>query len=312
MDTPRIVVQGSMLFDFFTKAKELPKVGQTVLGNYFGMFSGGKGSNQAVQLARLGAEVYMIGRVGCDFMGDFLLDKLRSEGMDTAYIVRDDSIHTGLCAVHIDERGRNDIIVVPLANTHCCREDVLKAESLISSAEIVLCQLETTVEAAYCAMELANRHGKPAVLNPAPAVEIPQEMVRWAYLFTPNETEAEFYSGINQNDFAPEIWRELAAERLRELGASRILITLGKDGCFYYDGKDKIHYPAFAVNAVDSTAAGDAFNAALAYALAMKKNIPEAIRYANGAGSLAASRFGSQASLCNIAELEALLKERSK
>lgn len=308
----RILVQGSMLFDFFTKAKALPKVGQTVLGDYFGMFSGGKGSNQAVQLARLGAEVYMVGRVGCDFMGDFLIDRLKAEGINTSYIICDDSINTGLCAVHIDEMGRNAIIVVPLANTHCCKDDVYKAESLIATADAVLCQLETTVEAAECTLDLANKYNVPVVLNPAPAVNVPDRMFEKAYLITPNETEAEFFTGIKINEYPQEEWRELAAKRLHDMGAKRVVITLGANGCYYSDTDNSAYYPAFEINAVDSTAAGDAFNAALCFTLANKKSLPEAISYGNGAGALAASRFGSQVSLCSFEELDSFLKERRK
>jgi ribokinase len=157
MQKPRIIIQGSLLFDFFVKARQLPKPGQTIMGHSFGMFSGGKGANQAVQLARLGAEAILIGRVGLDFMGEFLIDRLLEEGMDITYIVRDDSISTGLCAVHVDDTGCNDIIVVPQANTHVCRKDVLAAKKEFATADLVLLQLETPLDAIQCTMELAAK-----------------------------------------------------------------------------------------------------------------------------------------------------------
>ena len=309
MKQVRVVVQGSLIFDFFAKAKVLPKVGQTVSGTDFGMFSGWKGANQAVQLARLGAKVHMIGRVGCDFTGDFLLEKLQAETIDTSFILRDKETSTSLCAVHIDEEGRNAIIIVPLANARCAAADVETAEKEIAVADILLTQCETTTEAMEAAVTLAAKFGKPVVLNPAPAVKVEPEILEKIFILTPNETEAEQIAGIAQGAFEPPEWRKRAAARLREMGAKRVIITLGADGCYYSGDGEELYVPAFPIKPSDSTAAGDAFNGALCYALAMGKGVEEAIRYGNAAGAIAASRFGSQASLCTMKELSSFLTE---
>jgi ribokinase len=309
MKQVKAVVQGSVIFDFVTKAKVLPKVGQAVIGTSLGMFSGGKGANQAVQLARLGAKVHLIGRIGRDFTGDFLLEKLRAECVDTSFVIRDEESSTSLCAIHVDEAGHNAIIVVPQANARCRAADVEAAEEKIAAADVVLTQLETTKEAMEAVVNLGIKHGKPVVLNPAPASTVAQEILEKVYILTPNESEAEQLSGISQEEFEGPVWRELAAKRLHELGVKRVLITLGVDGCYYSDAKKRRHVPTYSLKAEDSTGAGDAFNAAFCYALALGLPIDEAIRYGNGAGSLAASRFGSQASLCTIDELNVLLAE---
>jgi ribokinase len=308
MKAVKAVVQGSIIFDLITKAKVLPKVGQAVIGTGFGMFSGGKGANQAVQLARLGAGVTMIGRIGTDFMGDFLLERHREEGINTEYITRDKETATSLCAIHVDEQGHNDIIVVPQANGRCSAADVETAERSIAEADVVLTQLETTTEAMEKTVELGAKYGKPVVLNPAPAAKIPSEVLKRVFLLTPNETEAEEISGIGQDQYDAEEWRKRAAGKMHDLGAERVIITLGEAGCYYSLKGKEFFAPAFKIKPEDSTAAGDAFNGALCFALAQGKTVEEAMSWGNAAGALAASRFGSQASLCTMAELVSFLE----
>jgi ribokinase len=310
VETVKVVVQGSLIFDLITKAKVLPKVGQAVIGTGFGIFSGGKGANQAVQLARLGAGVTMIGRIGCDFMGDFLLERHKEEGINTEYITRDKETATGLCAIHVDEQGHNDIIVVPQANGRCSAADVEAAEQSIAEADVVLTQFETTTEAMEKTVELGAGYGKPVVLNPAPAAKISSELLKRVFLLTPNETEAEEISGIGQDQYNAEKWRKRAACKMHDLGAERVIITLGEAGCYYSLRGKEFFAPAFKIKPEDSTAAGDAFNGALCFALAQGKTVEEAMRWGNAAGALAASRFGSQASLCTMAELVSFLEKR--
>jgi ribokinase len=308
MKKVHIVVQGSLIFDFITKAKVLPKMGQTVVGTDYGIFSGGKGANQAVQLARLGANVTMIGRVGGDFMGDFLLERHEAEGVDTSFIIKDKEAGTSLCAIHVDEEGRNDIIIIPQANARCGAADVEAAAERIAAADIILTQLETTPEAMEKTVSLGAKYGKPVVLNPAPASKIPGEILKNIFLLTPNETEAEMISGIRQSEYSEGEWRKRAAGTFHDLGSERVIITLGAAGCYYSAPDKELFVPAFKINAEDSTAAGDAFNGALCFALARGKTVEEAIRWGNAAGALAASRFGSQVSLCTYDELESFLK----
>jgi ribokinase len=308
MNKVNVVVQGSLIFDFFTKAKVLPKLGQTVVGTGFGMFSGGKGANQAVQMARLGAHVTMIGRVGCDFMGDFLLERNRAEGVDTTFITRDRETGTSLCAVHVDEEGHNDIIIVPQANACCSSADVEAAGERIAGADIILTQLETTHEAMEKTVSLGVSYKKPVILNPAPVSKISPEILKKVFLITPNETEAEGISGICQSEYSEAEWRKRAAGALHDLGAERVIITLGAAGCYYSLPDKEMFVPAFAVKAEDSTAAGDAFNGALCFALGQGKTIDDAVLWGNAAGALAASKFGSQVSLCTLQELEEFLQ----
>jgi ribokinase len=312
MKQVRVVVEGSLIFDFMTKAKALPRVGQALLGTGFTMGSGGKGANQAVQLARLGADVCMIGRIGVDFMGDFLLEKLNAEKIDTSFIIRDKESSTSICAIHVDEQGRNDIIVVPLANSRCCAPDVDVAEKRIAEADIVLTQLETTNEAMEKTVELGVKYGKRVVLNPAPASPVRSEILKKVFLVTPNENEAEEITGIMQGDYPAEEWRKRAASSLHEQGAKNVILTLGEAGAYYSSEGKELFVKAFTVKPEDSTAAGDAFNGALCYALAVGKSMEEAIVWGNAAGALAVSKIGSQSSLCNMEELSAFLKNNCK
>ena len=309
MKQVRVVVQGSLIFDLTAKAKALPRVGQTVLGTGFAMNSGGKGANQAVQLARLGADVSMIGRVGVDFMGDYLLEKLRGEKIDTSFIIRDTESSTSFCAIHVDEEGRNAIIVVPLANSRCRSFDVEAAEKRIAEADIVLSQLETSNEAMEKAVELGVKYGKRVILNPAPASPVRSEILKKVFLVTPNEREAEEISGVMQSDYPAEEWRKRAVSSLHELGAKNVILTLGEAGAYYSSEGKELFVKAFTIRPEDSTAAGDAFNGALCYALALGKSVEEAIVWGNAAGALAASKLGSQSSLCTMEELSALLKK---
>jgi len=305
----RVVVEGSLIFDLMTKAKTLPRVGQTLLGTGFAMGSGGKGANQAVQLARLGADVTMIGRVGADFMGDYLLEKLKGEKIDTSFIIRDKESSTGICAIHVDEEGRNDIIVVLLANSRCSAPDVEAAEKRIAEADIVLSQLETTNEAMEKTVELGVKYGKRVILNPAPASPVRSEIFNKVFLVTPNEKEAEEISGVMQGDYPPEEWRKRAASSFHEQGAKNVILTLGEAGAYYSSEGKELFVKAFKIKPEDSTAAGDAFNGALCYALALGKSVEEAIVWGNAAGALAVSRIGSQSSLCTMEELAAFLKK---
>lgn len=306
---PRIVVIGSLIFDFVARAERLPRRGETILGTGFGMFTGGKGANQAVQAGRLGAEVYMVGRVGDDFQGERILKSLSESGVNTNYIKVDKNVGTSVCCIHVDSNGDNDIIISPDANMACTNEDIDEAEKVIISADLVVFQLEIPIPVIEYAMEKVSKRGIPIILNPAPANKVPRNLFAMAKIVTPNETEAEVFSGVAFFNGGSSIWEEMAAEKLLELGPETVIITLGKRGAIIAEKEKRKTIPTFNhVKAVDTTAAGDAFNGALAVALAEGKDIDEAVIFANAAGSLAASKHGAQSSLCNRAELEELLK----
>jgi ribokinase len=308
---PRIVVVGSMIFDFVAVADRLPRKGETVMGSHFGMHTGGKGANQAVQAARLGADVCMVGKVGCDFMGDKILENLKNEGINTGHIKRDPNVPTAACCIHVDAEGNNDIIISPGANMTVQPADIDDALEEIYKADMILLQLEIPLETIMYTAGKAAEKDIPIILDPAPAAEIPDLLFKMAMYVTPNETEAEFYSGLRIGDNDLGMWAEKASQKLMSLGAKNVIITLGKQGAYYAAQENHKRFKTFEdIKAVDTTAAGDAFNGALAVALSEGQHINDAIVFANAAGSLAASREGAQSSLCRRDELEKLLSSR--
>lgn len=310
---PRIVVVGSIVFDCVAKADRLPRKGETVLGQSFGMFSGGKGANQAVQAARLGAEVYMVGRVGQDSLADHVLKNLKASGVDTRYIKQDPSVATGACCIHVDAAGDNTIVIVPEANLACSPEDVDAAREVLATADILLCQFEIAMPTVAYALEVAAELGVRVVLNPAPAQPVSNGLCSRATVLTPNETEAELLAGVplpsgESNARASSDWEIEVSSRLLGMGPQAVVITLGNRGAYLANGAGGRLIPAYQVSPVDVTAAGDAFNGALAVAMAESREMTQAIAFANAAGALAATRAGSQPSLATRREVEDFLR----
>jgi ribokinase len=308
---PRVAVVGSIVFDCVAMAERIPRKSETVLGRAFGTFSGGKGANQAVAAARLGGEVFMVGRVGDDARAEFVLDSLRTSGVDTRFVKKDPSVGTGACCIHVDAAGDNSIIIVPLANLAVTPEDVDAARDMLATADVIVCQLEISFSTVAYTVELANRLGVKVILNPAPAGPIPPELISRATIVTPNETEAEFFAQVplpdeEQGGASPE-WAAAAAEKLLAQGPRTVIITLGRRGAFLATGGKQLLVPSFQVTAVDSTAAGDAFNGALAVALAEGRDLEPAIVFANATGALSATRAGAQSSMPTRAEVDTLL-----
>jgi len=293
----RIAVAGDLLYDCFAWADRLPRMGETVTGYQNGFYQGGKGGNQAIAAARLGAETWMLGKVGQDERGDFLLSELQKNGVHTEDVIVSEQVPTGTCCVLVDSQGHNAIIVVPLANEQITDAEGEGFRRRIAQSDAVLCQLQIRQETLLQVLRAARKASRLTVLNPAPAKHLPEEAFALADYVTPNETETEFYTGLPRESLSLADWCEEASKRLMELGAKRVLLTLGEHGAYYQDGKQCFLVPAFQVDAVDSTAAGDAFNAAFTLKIAMGDAVKNAIVYANGAGALTASRRGSQPSL---------------
>lgn len=304
----RITVIGDLLYDCFIWADRLPREGETVTGYKSGFFASGKGGNQAVQAARLGAEVFMIGKVGRDERGRLLKDTLRSNGVRTDFVFEDPMESTGTDCVMVDRTGRNAIVVAPNANARITPEEVRSARELIESSDVLLCQLQINEEAITEALTVARAAGVITVLNPAPARAIPDAYYDLVDYFTPNETEAEFFTGRYQNAFSPEEWRAETVRAFREKGIRNLVVTLGAEGALFADRERIFHVPAFRVRAVDSTAAGDSFNAAFSLGLAEGKPVSEAVRLGCAAGALTASGEGSVPSLPDRKELEEFLR----
>lgn len=299
---PRIVVVGSSNTDLVVRAPSLPAAGQTVLGTSFFRAAGGKGANQAVAAARLGARVAMVARVGGDEFGETSLANLDREGIDTTFVVRDPDAPSGVALIVVGEEGENAIAVAPGANARLVPEDIDRAAKEIEAADILLVQLETPLPAVAHAVGLAKDAGVPTVLNPAPAAALDLRILRDLSVLTPNVGEA---IALAERKGSGVDAARVAAQQLRAAGVRRVVVTLGREGVLLEgDGMSAV-LPACSVAAVDTTAAGDAFNGALAVALAEGASLFAAAEFANRAAALSTTREGAQPSLPTRAEVEA-------
>jgi ribokinase len=298
-------VIGSVNRDLTMLVPRLPRAGETVIGGTLLVDRGGKGANQAVAARRLGADVRMVGCVGEDDAGDDLRDALAVEGIDVQGLVTVPDAPTGTALILVDAEGRNQIAVASGANHRLTIDIVRRQEATIAWAQVLLCQLETPLPAVRCALELARDHGVTVVLNPAPAQPLGDDVLVLVHYLTPNEVEAAMLSGIEARDLASA--RE-AAERLVSRGVRRVVVTLGQEGALVCDGGPTLHFPAFPVQAIDTTAAGDAFNGALAVGLAAGGTIEQAIPLASAAAALTCTKRGAQASLPGRGEVERFLQ----
>ncbi len=303
---PRVVVIGSANVDLTVRVERLPHLGETVSGGEFYTSFGGKGANQAVAARKAGADVKFLAKVGSDQNGDAIIENLEDLGLSSEEILRDESRHSGVAIIMVDGMGNNAIAVAPGSNRNLTEEDVLRAEPHISWGQVLLAQLETSLPSVREALRLARTHGLVTILNPAPAHHLPREILSLADILTPNEVEAATLTGIDVHN-ADEATR--AARKLLESGAKQVIVTLGKEGCCWARRDCAQMFPSFSVAAVDSTAAGDAFNGALACAVAEGCSIEEAIRFGSAAGAIAVTRRGAQGSLPIRDEIVNLLEQ---
>jgi len=299
---PKIVIVGSSNTDMVVRTEQLPLRGETVLGEKFIMTAGGKGANQAVAAARLGAEVTFVARLGRDMFGEQALAGYQAEGINVDYIARDDTEVSGVALIVVDKSAENIIAVAPGANGRLSPADVALAEPAIKAADCVLLQLEIPLETVRAAIELAQRHKVRVILNPAPAQKLPDQLLRLVDVLTPNQSEAANLAGFSHYK------AEDVLTLLYSRGPRSVIITLGSRGCDVLAGVKRQHVPAFPVEALDTTGAGDCFNGALAVALARGLKMVEAVQYANAAAALAVTRFGAQASLPTDDEVQQFLQ----
>ena len=295
-----ILVVGSINMDLVINVDEMPKKGQTILGENFNQIPGGKGANQAVAVARLGGNVAMIGKVGQDNFGNKLIQTMNSDGVDTSFIKSEKDISTGVALITVDRSGENSIVVAPGANYEIEKKDIDKAKKLIEYSKIVITQLEMPIEIVEHTLSKAKENGKYTILNPAPAQVLDRDIIKNIDLLTPNETELEILSGINIKN--EEDIRK-AAQKLIDLGIKELIITLGDSGCIYVNKNTFKKYDAYKVVPVDTTGAGDSFNAAIAVGLSHEKDIDEIIDFALKVGALAVTKEGAQSSLPYIDEV---------
>ncbi len=296
--------------DMVVSCARFPEPGETILTDDLTMFPGGKGANQAVACARLGGTVQFLGKMGSDVFRPRLLESLEADGIDTNHVLVDAESSTGVALITVNGEGENQIVVVSGSNMRLTPEDVEAERALFDEADVVLLQLEIPVETVAKAAALAKAAGATVILNPAPACELPESLLRNVDILTPNESEAAQLTGIRVTDRATA---EVAARKLRAQGVQHVVVTLGADGALLVTGDAPFapaerveHVPAREVQVVDTTAAGDAFNGALAYALAAGRDLDDALALANTVAAYAVTQRGAQTSMPAMADLAAV------
>lgn len=293
MSLSKIVVVGSSNTDMVIKTEKLPSPGETKLGGTFFMNAGGKGANQAVAVARMGAYVTLVTKVGKDIFGKMAIDGFKKESINTRYVLIDEETPSGVALIMVDDQGENCIVVAPGANAKLLPGDIRTVKN-ITEADIILMQLEIPIETITDIVKRAKSNNQKVILNPAPAQKLDDELLNGLYMITPNETEAAILTGITVRD---EATASHAAKVLLSRGVQNIIITLGPAGAYVKSGRVSKIVPVKHVKAVDTTAAGDVFNGALAVAISEGTNIEDAVIFANKAAAISVTRFGAQTSI---------------
>ncbi|MBL8793000.1 MAG: ribokinase [Planctomycetia bacterium] len=305
----RIVVVGSLNVDFVLALDRFPAPGETVPGRDFNLFPGGKGANQAYGAARLGGQVSMVGQVGHDTHATWLKQHLAAGGVDVAHVTADATVTTGVAVIGVEAGGQNRIVVVPGANGTLGTSQLAALPSMLAPGDLLLLQLEVPLETVTAAARLARAAGATIILDPAPALPLGRELLACADYVTPNETELAALTGSPAKTLSREEAATQAAQ-LRALGAARVIVKLGAAGALLLSAAGEHFWPALPVEAVDTTAAGDAFNAAFACALSTGQSEIEAGRFAVAAAACSVTRRGAQPSMPTRAEVDELLRQR--
>jgi ribokinase len=306
----KIVVVGSLNMDLVVRMPQIPHPGETLLGGVFKTFPGGKGANQAVAAARLGAHVTMIGCVGGDAFGQEMRDTLTAEGIDTTHVLVHAESATGVALIQVDSKGQNSIAVASGANFQLTSADVEKAMQSIGNFDVLVMPLETPLETIYTAAKIASSCGAKVLFNPAPAQVLNSDLLELVDVLLPNEYEVALMTGLPPLQSAADV--RSAAEKLLSLGVKNLMVTMGSQGAMLFDGKMESQIPACPVQAVDSTAAGDCFVGALAVGLCEGKSLLSAAEFASAASAISVTRDGAQPSLPRREEVLQFMNERSK
>jgi len=301
-----ILVVGSLNADLVVRAPRFPQPGETISGHDLQVIPGGKGANQAVAASRLGANVSMLGRVGRDNFGDFLLNNLKSNKVDNQLVQRDDA-STGTATIIVDANGQNSIVLSAGANGKVTSADVEHASFL--DFKLLLLQLEITTPTVLHAAQRAKENGVTIILNPAPAKEIPDKLIALADFIIPNETELSLLTGMEVTDISST---ERAARKLFERGAINVIVTLGSKGVLIVDKNRSRQVDTYKVDVVDTTAAGDAFIGGFAVGLIQGKSIEDTTKFGCACGALATTKFGAQPSLATKEEVERFMSLRGE
>lgn len=306
---PRICVVGSSNIDLVVKSQRLPSSGETLLGGEFLMVPGGKGANQAVAAAKLGAEVYFVAKLGDDIFGAQSFANFKKEGVNTKYVTRTKKALSGVASIAVDKAGNNTIVVAPGANHMLSPQDVKRAEQDIALCGAVVAQLEIPMETVEFAARLANKFRIPFILDPAPAQKLKPKLLEMTDVIKPNETEAKILTGIEVTDAKTA---GKAARNLLARGVKTVIITMGAKGCFVVNNEINEFFPAKKVKAVDSTAAGDAFVGSFAFCIAQGRTILEAALFANDVAALSVIKMGAQSSMPSMKDVENFVKFSKK
>lgn len=304
-----IVVVGSNMIDLLSKIPRLPKTGETIVGDFFHSGFGGKGANQAVMASRLGAKVKIITKVGDDVFGKMTKENYKILGISSNYIFTAKGAASGVSPILVEPSGKNMIVIIPGANLLLNSDDIKLASRLISEAKIIISQLEVRDEPIIEAFSIARKYGLTTILNPAPARILPKELISLTNILVPNETEAELLSGIeinNNNDI------EKSAKILFDQGVEHVILTLGEKGAYLFDNENNQYFPAYKVDAIDSTGAGDAFIGCLAFYLARGNGLIPSIQFANIGAALSVTKIGTQVSFPKMAEIIAFQKDNKQ
>lgn len=295
-----VVVVGSANMDIVVSTDHFPAPGETILGKNFGMYPGGKGANQAVCSAKLGSRTYFIGRMGKDVFGDKIVESMRTHGVILDFCRFGEDESTGIAMITLDSSNQNEIVVVSGSNMKLAPLDVEEGAKAFSGSRVVLAQLEIPVDTVIRSAHMAKETGAIFILNPAPARVLPEEIWEYVDYLTPNVPELESLTGLTTRG-ADSVGQ--AANRLMERGVRSVIVTMGDKGVLLVDRDGSRAFAARKVNVVDTTAAGDAFNGALAHYLAKSEDIEEAIRFANTAAAMAVTRMGAQSSMPTAGEI---------
>lgn len=297
----KVVVIGSYNTDLTIKTNKLPTPGETVIGGRFTEGSGGKGANQAVAAARAGARVSFIARIGNDTLGKVGVRRLAAEGINTDFITQDAEYQTGVAFILVDDQGENSIVVASGANARLSPSDINRAEREISSADVMLLQLESPLETIGHAIHLAHKHKTLVILNPAPAQQLQGAWLREIDIITPNRIEAEMLAGM---PITGDASLPLVAQKILDSGIQNVIITLGERGAFLASKNVMTLVPAYEVQAIDSTGAGDVFSGSLATFLAEGMSMEQSVRKAIASASLSVTRMGALTSAPHVQEIK--------
>ncbi|MCM8901459.1 ribokinase [Caldicoprobacter algeriensis] len=305
----KICVVGSLNMDLVVTVDRFPEPGETITGREFATYPGGKGGNQAVALGRLGADVLMVGKLGNDLFGEQYLSNLKENGVILDGVKVEEGVSSGIAVIEVDSTGENHIVIIPGANGKVDRAFIEENWHLMEERDIFLFQLEIPIDTVLYAVKKLKRAGKIIILDPAPARILPDDIFLNIDYITPNETEMETLTGIRIKDV--DDLKE-GGHWLIKKGVKNVIAKAGKKGAYLVTSDDFVHVPGFSVKAVDTTAAGDSFNAGFAFALAQGRGIIESIQFANAVGAISTTAKGAQSAMPSLRQVETFIGQQTR